>query len=1240
MRYDQKESVPNHCSSETDAQCRRVRRVRSTRKPAHGRKSGSILTRVSGASTCLLLVFLTIATNSPALAQEGPNELLIAAAEGDVDRVRTLLAAGVDAGAQDANGASAFMWAIAAGSLETAKILLNAGADPTLPGVIWLDEQRTSYYGSPLAIAAGERSLELLRFLVEVVELPVNQKEWSVADSAYVGWTPLQWAVRVGDPSLVRYLASVGADLEVRDRAGETPLITTTEAGQLLILRSLLEAGADPNGSDSEGISPTHYAAVAGLVDVLEALLDAGADPNLQANDGARPLAYALAGFSVEAALMLLERGADVHAVDGSGIASIHWAAFAGLPLVVQRMLDLGADVNMTTIDGETALMFAAQSGRAQTVETLLARGADANAEDSSGWRAIHNAAVDGGVATARRLIEGGSEFDVSTRYGETPLHIAADSLNAPLCQLLMCAGADAEKLNATNQNAIDLAIAAEVRQGRAWSLPPDTSISSFLKNPYCDWPIVDLTWLVNSFASNGDIVAARLVADVSILSQRAVFGRDSPAYAKALTTLVGVLIAQGDFSRARERAAEAVALNESYIGRDHVWAMRIYNHLARLYLETEPERAMEFVETGLTHAATSGDSLQVPALLLSKAELFAQQGRLEEALVATEEAHRLNALQPVDSYTNDLQADAERIWAGIQEQNGNSAGARRTYQSAIAWLDTTSRANDPSMGRLLTDYSRFLLAHDESDSLAGTFAVRAARHWQELFDANSNGMPPSELRAFVEREMPDQVSLLFSACRSATCFPRAYELIHTWKGQLMHALREQSALATLDLEALGYDKAGTVARLRSVRREIARASVEGRDEAILDSLSAVKERRERNLVASGRKPIRLPASVTDSTLADFQSLIRPDESFVDLYRYQELRSDGEPRYVAVVVGAPHGLSVVELGPATYIDDAIGAWRQEVVRGGLAEDSRLLLHELLWEPIAAFLPATGSKVWVSPDASLARVPWNVLSHQLVTTTDSPRQFARLRNEARRQSGVVADKSLQIVGDVDFGTDSDGPFAPLPGTKHEIDVISAIAEASDRVVNRFTGDDAMHSVVLGGLGNSRYVHLATHGFFFSEGASVQDSRGAKSRLDKRVSQSRNPLSESGLAVSRANSGGAGLLTAEELVGLDLSRTELVVLSACDTGRGTEVTGQGVLGLRSSLMAAGTRSLLMSLWKVPDESTALLMESFYQALWQADMAPAAALRHAQEVVKNDPRYEAPVYWAAWVLAGEAW
>ena len=137
---------------------------------------------------------------------------------------------------------------------------------------------------------------------------------------------------------------------------------------------------------------------------------------------------------------------------------------------------------------------------------------------------------------------------------------------------------------------------------------------------------------------------------------------------------------------------------------------------------------------------------------------------------------------------------------------------------------------------------------------------------------------------------------------------------------------------------------------------------------------------------------------------------------------------------------------------------------------------------------------------------------------------------------------------------------------------------------------------------------------------------------------------NPLLRSGLALAGANTWNRGetlppeaedgLLTAEDVSGMDLLDTELVVLSACDTGLGEVQVGEGVFGLRRTFMLAGARTLVMSLWKVPDQQTQELMADFYRLLLSGHPR-AEALREAQLALKA--KYPHPRFWGAFICQG---
>jgi CHAT domain-containing protein len=128
--------------------------------------------------------------------------------------------------------------------------------------------------------------------------------------------------------------------------------------------------------------------------------------------------------------------------------------------------------------------------------------------------------------------------------------------------------------------------------------------------------------------------------------------------------------------------------------------------------------------------------------------------------------------------------------------------------------------------------------------------------------------------------------------------------------------------------------------------------------------------------------------------------------------------------------------------------------------------------------------------------------------------------------------------------------------------------------------------------------------------------------------------------SGLALAGANRqriGDDGILTALEVAGLDLGGTELAVLSACESGKGEVKNGEGVYGLRRSLVLAGARTLVVSLWKVDDEATKDLMVDFYRRL-SSGAGRSDAMRAAQLAMLANPRRADPFYWGAFTVIGD--
>jgi CHAT domain-containing protein len=214
------------------------------------------------------------------------------------------------------------------------------------------------------------------------------------------------------------------------------------------------------------------------------------------------------------------------------------------------------------------------------------------------------------------------------------------------------------------------------------------------------------------------------------------------------------------------------------------------------------------------------------------------------------------------------------------------------------------------------------------------------------------------------------------------------------------------------------------------------------------------------------------------------------------------------------------------------------------------------------------------------------------------------------------------------------------FTRLSGTEAEGHAVAEILGVSP-----FVSHLALEGI-LRQCSSPAVLHIATHGFFLPDQGSDPSLVSGFGTSPEQASsiQTENPLLRSGLALAGANTwlagaalpseAGDGLLTAEDVSAMDLTNTQLVVLSACETGVGKIEAGEGVLGLRRSFKLAGARSLVMSLWKVPDAQTAHLMKEFYRHV-KSGVGCAQALRRAQLTLKC--RHSIPYFWGAFVCEG---
>lgn len=302
-----------------------------------------------------------------------------------------------------------------------------------------------------------------------------------------------------------------------------------------------------------------------------------------------------------------------------------------------------------------------------------------------------------------------------------------------------------------------------------------------------------------------------------------------------------------------------------------------------------------------------------------------------------------------------------------------------------------------------------------------------------------------------------------------------------------------------------------------------------------------------------------------------------------------------------------------------------------------------------WQPIKRELAGV-RKLYLSPDGVYNQLNLNTLQNtvnrkylidemELVYLTNTSDLIAKEESSRAADAVLIGRPSYDLQNHGQTGAETEGygqrnviseelqtfkeqEFSDLPGTEKEVSMIEPILEQHHLKVTAYLGEEAREENVKAVHGPA-ILHIATHGFFVDDAASAI-----------------SPMIRSGIVLAGVRHSVAtetqedGILTAYEATNLDLQSTDLVVLSACQTGLGEVRNGEGVYGLQRAIVVAGAHNLIMSLWKVDDDATAELMGSFYRA-WSGKNN-TAEFRSAQIALRQ--KYQHPFFWGAFIMLGK--
>jgi CHAT domain-containing protein/tetratricopeptide (TPR) repeat protein len=680
---------------------------------------------------------------------------------------------------------------------------------------------------------------------------------------------------------------------------------------------------------------------------------------------------------------------------------------------------------------------------------------------------------------------------------------------------------------------------------------------------------------------------------------------------------------------------------------------------------------------------------------LAQRALIQFRGGEVDKAVQTAEEAWQIRATI-LGPYHVDTVA-SENDLAGLHFYRGNLDRAEQLFWEALAVSMAISRDRGPqsllgitSLGQLYTVKGNY-----ERAEAAMRLATELSR---DNLDVAANSQSDQQQLAMTKSLRHRLDGCLAIAARTETYQESAYEQLLAWKGTVL--ARQQAVRSVTDQPEL----APLFSDLQKVAAELAKVAFATPDPSAIrawqgqiQALSERKEGIERQLAeksATYRQARRrvMPAELSAALPAGY--------ALVDCAEFSDRVVDSRPpgwlyarrRLLAFIVRPDRGLRAVDLGSVGSIMTAISRWREGFGNSAESAAAAQQLRELVWEPLEQHLEGAAT-VLVSPEGVLARVPFAafpgkepgkfLLEERAFAVIPAPQAVPAFVADAGERK-LEAAANMLVLGGVDYDADlreaavdpaaepkkqfgraravrgdESLRFENLAATGGELATIALTYRDNygDRGITTLKGATASETTLRREAPRHLYLHLATHGFFAP--AKVRSALSGESGY--------LPGLLSGIALAGANKpqaeGDDGILTAAEVETLDLRRTELAVLSACETGLGEVAGGEGLLGLQRAFQVAGARTVIASLWKVDDAATRDLMERFYENLWSKKKpngepyTKIEALREAQlwMLKERGPRglKEAgtedggqrtgsnrlpPYFWAAFVLSGD--
>jgi CHAT domain-containing protein/Tfp pilus assembly protein PilF len=783
-----------------------------------------------------------------------------------------------------------------------------------------------------------------------------------------------------------------------------------------------------------------------------------------------------------------------------------------------------------------------------------------------------------------------------------------------------------------------------------------------------------DLTDLANLYAAKGMLGKTLPLLEQALAIREKAFGKFHPDVAKSFANLGHYFTLLNQYEKALSLNQMALEVLERTLGPKHPDTAKALSNLGSTLVaqgslaKAKPllERSLAITEdiNSLDHPDTANSLVDLANVLRVEKSFLKAESLYRRALIINEKTLGANNPQLTYGLTN---------LAILYSDQGAQSKAETLYLRSLA-LD--QQIYGPDHYRVAIDIDNLAELYEMSgrqDKAAPlihrSLAIELSLMQSELQLLNRSG-----------REL--YLGTLGQAFTGGSSYIASFSFAKRGEAganlALFARLNRQGLLEEIEkrqaqLASLPGPQQQTAEQLRAVTQKLASLSLTPERRSQLKIQQETLERQLYRLLPELKPRIVEVAQVaaalpTGGALIEFQKYRPFDGKKSPDQRW------GEPRYLALVLKPDAAITAVDLGPAAAIETLI----QQALQ---ASQERLADAQELWaevshkvmDPLATATQGV-QNLFLSPDAELNRIPFaalpvsggkqllpEVFKLRLLTTGRELLDLQQPTAKARGAALVVANpsfdhhtspsKSQASMAASDMSPQQRSAdlvslhFNPLPGTAKEGQAIAGL------IKGRLLVQDQATAAAVQRQNAPQILHIASHAFYLADKGQSQSSTGLGRTVQGAAEggrasslQGENPLLRSGIALAGANSittsdEDDGYLTALEVAQLDWKGTELVVISACESGTGEIKAGEGVYGLKRAIAVAGARSSLLSLWKVDDAATAAFMESYYRRL-KAGEGKADALASTQRDFRNhvNAAWRHPYVWAAFQLSGD--